>query len=108
MRPLGPLGYLLTLTGPSLSQVRESAFSKRGRLVKWVEKSSIEKIRRLLGISERERHYRVLLTRENVSTVRHNLAPYTLPVIPRKLPLNIVEGEHFLLKDVRRLTSGIW
>ena len=34
----------------------------RGRLVKWVEKSSIEKIRRLLEISERERHYQVLLT----------------------------------------------
>ena len=84
--------------------------SKRGRLVKWVEKSSIEKIRRLLGISERESHYRVLLTRENVSTVRHNPTPYTLPVIPRQFPLNIVEGEgeHFVLKDVRCLTLGIW
>ena len=80
--------------------------SKRGRLVKWVEKSSIEKIRRLLEISERERHYRVLLTRENVSAVRHNLAPYTLLVIPRPLPSNIVVGEHFVVKDVRRLASG--
>ena len=26
MRPLGPQGYLLMLTGPSLSQVRECAF----------------------------------------------------------------------------------
>ena len=74
--------------------------------MKWVEKSSIEKIRRLLEISERERHYQVLLTRENISTVRHNPAPYTLPVIPRPLPSNVVEGEHFVLADVRRLVSG--
>ena len=74
--------------------------------MKWVEKSSIEKIRRLLEIFERERHYQVLLTRENISTVRYNPAPYTLPVIPRPLPSNVVEGEHFVLADVRRLVSG--
>ena len=74
--------------------------------MKWVENSSIEKIRRLLEISERERHYQVLLTRENISAVRHNPAPYTLPVIPRPLPSNVVEGEHFVLADVRQLASG--
>ena len=74
--------------------------------MKWVEKSNIEKIRRLLEISERERHYQVLLTRENVSVVRNNPAPYTLPVIPRPLPSNVMEGEHFVLADVRRLASG--
>ena len=73
--------------------------------MKWVERSSIEKIRRLLEISERERHYQVLLTRENISAMRHNPAPYTLPIIPRPLPSNVVEGEHFLLADVRRLAS---
>ena len=74
--------------------------------MKWVEKSSIEKIRNLLQISVRERHYQVLLTRENISDVRNNPAPYTLPVIPRPLPSNVVEGEHFVLADVRRLASG--
>ena len=74
--------------------------------MKWVEKSRIEKIRRLLEISERERHYQVLLTRENISTMRHNLALYTLPVIPRSLPSNVVEGEHFVIADVWRLVSG--
>ena len=73
--------------------------------MKWVEKSSIEKIRRLLEISERERHYQVLLIRENISAVRKNPAPYTLPVIPRPLPSKVVEGEHFVLVDVRRLAS---
>ena len=74
--------------------------------MKWVEKSSIEKIRRLLEISERERHCQVLLTRENIFAVRNNPVPYTLPVIPRPLPSNVVEGEHFVLADVRRLASG--
>ena len=74
--------------------------------MKWVEKSSIEKIRRLLEISERERHYQVLLTRENISAVRHNPAPYTLIVIPRLLPSSVLEGEHFVLADVWRLVSG--
>ena len=74
--------------------------------MKWVEKSSIEKSRRLLEISEREHHYQVLLTRENISVVRHNPAPYTLPVIPRPLPSNVAEMEHFVFANVRRLVSG--
>ena len=71
----------------------------------WVENSSIEKIRRLLEISERERHCRVLLTLENISVVRHNLTPYTLPAIPRPLPSHVVEGDHFVITDLRRLVS---
>ena len=73
--------------------------------MKWVEKSSIEKIHRILEIFERERHYQVLLTRENISAMRHNPAPYTLPVIPRPLPSNVMEGELFVLADVQRLAS---
>ena len=68
-----------------------------------MEKSSFEKIRRLLEISEQERHYKVLLTQNNISVVRRNLAPYTLPVIPRPLPSDIVEGEHFVIADLQRL-----
>ena len=71
-----------------------------------MEKSSIEKIRRLLEISELESHYQVLLTRENISAVRHKLASYTLPIIPRSLPSNVVKGEHFVIADVRCLVSG--
>ena len=74
--------------------------------MKWVEKSSIEKIRQLLESSKLERHYQVLLTRENISVVRNNPVPYTLPIIPQSLPSNVVEGEHFVLTDVRRLASG--
>ena len=77
----------------------------RGRLVNWVEKSSFEKIRRLLEVSERERHCKVLLTPENISAVRHNPAPYNLPVIPRPLPPDVVEREHFVVADLRHLVS---
>ena len=38
--------------------------------------------------------------------MKNNPAPYTLPVIPQALPSNVVEGEHFVLADVRRLASG--
>ena len=72
----------------------------------WVEKSSFEKICRLSEISEQERHYKVLLTPDNISTVRRNPAPYTLPIIPRQLPSDIVEGEHFVIVDLRRLISS--
>ena len=71
-----------------------------------MEKSSLEKIRRLLEIFEQESHYKVLLTPDNISAVRRNPAPYTLPIIPRPLPLDIVEGEHFVIADLRRLISS--
>ena len=79
--------------------------ARRGRLINWVEKSSFEKIRRLLEVSKRERHCKVLLTPENISAVRHNPAPYNLMVIPRPLPLDVVKGEHFVVADLRRLVS---
>ena len=72
----------------------------------WVEKSSFEKIRRLSEISEKERHYKVLLTPDNISVVRRNPAPYTLLVIPRPLPSDVVEGEHFVIADLRLLVSS--
>ena len=71
-----------------------------------MEKPSIKKIRRLLEIFERERHCRVLLNPENINVVRRNRAPYTLLVIPRPLPSHVVEGEHFVIADLRRPVSG--
>ena len=68
-----------------------------------VEKSSFEKIHRLSEIFEQEHHYKVLLTPDNIYAVRRNLTPYTLPVIPRPLPSDIVEGEDFVIADLRRL-----
>ena len=80
--------------------------SRRGRLVNWVEKASLEKIRRLLEISEQERHYEVLLTLKNLTDVRRNPAPYSLLIISRPLPLEIVDGEHFVTTGLLNLTTG--
>ena len=72
----------------------------------WVEKSSFEKIRQLSEIFEQERHYKVLLTPDNIFSVRRNPTPYTLPIIPRPLPSDIVEGENFVIADLGRLISS--
>ena len=59
----------------------------------------------LLEVSERERHCKVLLTPENIFAVRHNPAPYNFPVIPRPLPRDVVEGDNFVVANLRRLVS---
>ena len=69
-------------------------------------KANLEKIRRLLEVSEQERHYEVLLTLKNLVDVRRNPAPYSLPIIPRALPLEIVDGEHFVTSDLLSLLAG--
>ena len=71
-----------------------------------MEKESIEKIRRLLEISEQERHYKVLLTLKNLADVRRNSALYSLPIIPHPLPSEIVDREHFITADLLNLTAG--
>ena len=78
----------------------------KGRLVEWVEKASFEKIRRLLVVSERERHYKGLLTLKNLANVRRNPTCYNLPVIPCLLPSEVVVGEHFFNVDLLCLISS--
>ena len=79
--------------------------SRRGRLVNWVEKARVEKICRLLEVSEQERHYEVLLTLKDITDMRQNPAPYSLPIIPRPLPSEIVNWEHFVTADLLHLIS---
>ena len=71
-----------------------------------MEKVSFEKIRRLLKVSKRERHYKVLLTSKNLADVRRNPACYNLPIISRPLPSKFVDGEHFVTVDLLHLISG--
>ena len=75
-------------------------------MVQWVEKVKLEKIHRLLEVSEQERHYEVFLTLKNLADVRRSPAPYSLPIIPRSLPLEIVDGEHFVTSDMLSLLVG--
>ena len=72
----------------------------------WVEKASLEKIRRLLEVSEQERHCEVLLTLKNIADVRRSPTPYSLLIIPRSLPSEIVGREHFVTTDLLDLLTG--
>ena len=80
--------------------------SRQGKLVNWVEKAIFEKIRKLLEISERERHHEVLLTLKNLGDLSRHPAPYNVPVISHRLPTKIVEGEHYFTTDLLNLLPG--
>ena len=75
-------------------------------MVHWVEKASLEKIRLLLEISEQEHHYEVLLAPKNLADVRRNSPPYSVPIIPRSLPSENVDGEHFITADLLNLIAS--
>ena len=80
--------------------------SRRGKLVNWVEKASFEKIQRLLEISEPERHHEILLTAKNLRDLSRSPFPYTIPIILLPLPIEIVEGKHYVIADLLNLASG--
>ena len=71
----------------------------------WVERSSFEKIRRLLEISEQERHHEVL-TVKNLHDLSIYPFPYSVLIILCPLPLKIMEGEHFVTADLLNLILG--
>ena len=71
-----------------------------------MEKASFEKIQRLLEISEWEQHHEILLIAKNLRDLSCSPSPYTIPVIPRPLPAEIVEGEHFVINDLQHLVPG--
>ena len=43
----------------------------------------------------------------NLHESSRNPSPYILPVIPRPLPIEIEEGEHYVIADFLNLASGI-
>ena len=65
--------------------------------------ASFAKIRRLLEISEQEWHHEVLLTVKNLHDLSGHSSPYNVPIIPRPLPSEIVEGVHFVAADLLSL-----
>ena len=75
-------------------------------MVNWVEKAGFGKIQKLLEISEREWHHEILLTVKNLRELSRNPSPYTLLVIPRPLPTEAVEGEHYVIVDLLTLIPG--
>ena len=72
----------------------------------WVEKASFKKIQKLLEISKREWHHEILLIVRNLRELSRNPSLYILPVIPLPLPIEIVEGKHYVIVDLLNLAPG--
>ena len=79
---------------------------KVGKLVNWVEKASFKKIQRLLEISEQEQHHEILLIAKNLHELSRIPFLYIIPVIPRPLPVEIVEEEHYIIANLLNLAPG--
>ena len=80
--------------------VDNAGTDRRGRVVKWVEKASFDRLNKLFEIAAAERHYQTLLIARNLLVVVRDPQPYITNILPRRLPKQVVPGEHFVLKDL--------
>ena len=78
----------------------------RGRLVSWVEKTSLERSRRMLEIIEVEHNHELFLSVKYLWELGVSPFRYIVPVIPRLLPEKLVRGEHFVLVDLLKSIQG--
>ena len=79
----------------------------RDRLVSWVEKVNLERIRQLLEITEGERNHELFLSVKNLQELGASPFLYIVPVIPRLLPTKLIKGKHFVLADLLKSILGI-
>lgn len=72
----------------------------RGRLVKWVDKTSFDRLNKLYLIYARERNHETPLTEENLLKLVRDPESYAVPSsLPRFAPRVLVHGEHYVVKD---------
>ncbi|RVW24675.1 hypothetical protein CK203_082168 [Vitis vinifera] len=88
-RPFSP-NYSSEIPGPEL----------RGHLVDWVEKASFACLSKLFEIDAKERHYKTLLSAANLMAVVRESQEYVVNILPRKMPTEVVPGEHYTVKDL--------
>ncbi|RVW27111.1 hypothetical protein CK203_098959 [Vitis vinifera] len=71
---------------------------KRGKLVEWVEKASFDRLNRLYEIAAASG---VVICYSPLRTFvwSPEPQPYVLNILPRRLPKEVVSGEHFVLPD---------
>ena len=87
----------------STSQAGHRRGPSRDTPSKWRKLAMSKKIQRLLDIFEREWHHEILLTTKNLRELSRSPSPYIIPVIPRPLPVEIAEGEHYVIVDLLNL-----
>ena len=75
-------------------------------MVEWVEKASFNRLNKLFEIAAGERNYQTLFSARNLWMVTQVSQPYTLNIIPRRLPKKVVSGEHFILQDLSFYTEA--
>ena len=84
-----------------LSLVADNAGpERRGHIVDWVEKASFACLNKLFEIDAKERHYKTLLSARNLMAVVRESQNYVINILPRKLPKEVVPGEHYTVKDL--------
>ena len=79
--------------------------SRRGQLVNWVEKASLEHIGRILEIIEGKHNHELLLSVKNLRELGANPFPYIVPVMG-PLPAELVRSEHYTLVDLLKSVPG--
>ena len=62
--------------------------------------SRLDRIRRLLEITKRERDHELLLFVKNLQELGASSFPYIVHVIPRLLPEKLIKGDYFILVDL--------
>ena len=65
-----------------------------------MEKTSFVCLNKLFEIDAKERHYGTLLTTRNLMAVVRESQEYVVNILPRKMPREVVSGEHYILKDL--------
>ena len=73
---------------------------RRGHIVDWVEKASFACLNKLFEIDAKERHYGTLLTARNLMAVVWESQEYVVNIFPRKMPKEVVPGEHYTVKGL--------
>ena len=70
-----------------------------------MEKASFDRLNRVFEIAADERSCEMLLSAQNLRLVTQEPQPFVLNILPRRLPKNVVVGEHFILKDLPFYTA---
>ena len=65
-----------------------------------MEKASFDRLNRLFEIAAVELSCETLLSAQNLRSVTQEPQPYVLNILPRRLPKEVVAGEHLVLKDL--------
>ncbi|RVW77133.1 hypothetical protein CK203_054279 [Vitis vinifera] len=84
---------------PNYSLVVPGRSGIEGHLVDWVEKASFGCLSKLFEIDAKERQCKTLLTARNLTAVVREPREYVINILPRKMPKEVVPGEHYTVKD---------